>query len=339
MISRADAIAALSSEPFDVVVVGGGITGAGVALDAASRGYSVALVEKDDYASGTSSRSSKLIHGGLRYLQQFDLGLVREALLERQLMVALAPHLVRPLKMVVPAFEGARLDRVVAVGLNYHEHAAEGGRETPPQPVLFAKFTTSIIGHGARITWDPGLTAAVDFEAELAVVIGRTARRVTEAEAPTYVLGYTCLNDVSARDLQFSDKQFVRAKSLDTFTPIGPALVTHRRDPRSPGAGHPLLGQRRGDAGLIDRPDGPRRGGADRLLLAGLHAGAGRHHRHRHALGRGLVPRSEADAPGWRRGRGRDRRRRAAGQPLSRGAALTSAPATVAGLPAIRSRM
>ena len=121
MISRADAIAALSSEPFDVVVIGGGITGAGVALDAASRGYSVALVEKDDYASGTSSRSSKLVHGGLRYLQQFDLGLVREALLERQLMVALAPHLVRPLKMVVPAFGGARLDRVVAVGLNMYD--------------------------------------------------------------------------------------------------------------------------------------------------------------------------------------------------------------------------
>ena len=121
VIPRSDAIAALSSEPFDVVVIGGGITGAGVALDAASRGYSVGLVEKDDYASGTSSRSSKLVHGGLRYLQKFDVGLVREALLERQLMVALAPHLVRPLKMVVPAFEGARLDRVVAVGLNMYD--------------------------------------------------------------------------------------------------------------------------------------------------------------------------------------------------------------------------
>jgi len=119
-----------------------------------------------------------------------------------------------------------RPGKVVAVGLNYREHAEEGGRDTPPEPVLFAKFTTSIVGHGAEIRWDPGLTAAVDFEAELAVVIGRTARRVTEAEALTYVLGYTCLNDVSARDLQFSDKQFVRAKSLDTFTPIGPALVT-----------------------------------------------------------------------------------------------------------------
>jgi glycerol-3-phosphate dehydrogenase len=121
VIARADAIAALSTERFDVVVVGGGITGAGVALDAASRGYSVALVEKADYASGTSSRSSKLVHGGLRYLQNFDLGLVREALLERQLMVNLAPHLVRPLPLVVPAFDGARPDRLVGVGLNLYD--------------------------------------------------------------------------------------------------------------------------------------------------------------------------------------------------------------------------
>jgi glycerol-3-phosphate dehydrogenase len=121
VIARADAIAALSTEHFDVVVVGGGITGAGVALDAASRGYSVALVEKADFASGTSSRSSKLVHGGLRYLQNFDLGLVREALLERQLMVNLAPHLVRPLPLVVPAFDGARPDRLVGMGLNLYD--------------------------------------------------------------------------------------------------------------------------------------------------------------------------------------------------------------------------
>ena len=113
MIERGRALAALAENEFDVVVVGGGITGAGVALDAASRGYSVALLERADFASGTSSRSSKLVHGGLRYLQNFDLGLVREALLERSLMVELAPHLVRPLPMVVPFFEGARPDRMV----------------------------------------------------------------------------------------------------------------------------------------------------------------------------------------------------------------------------------
>ena len=127
MIARSDAVAALRSERFDVVVVGGGITGAGVALDAATRGYSVALVEKADFASGTSSRSSKLVHGGLRYLQNFDLGLVREALLERQLMVKLAPHLVRPLPFVVPAFDGARPDRMVGVGLNLYDAMAAAG--------------------------------------------------------------------------------------------------------------------------------------------------------------------------------------------------------------------
>jgi glycerol-3-phosphate dehydrogenase len=121
VLSRADAVTALAAEPFDVLVIGGGITGAGVALDAATRGYSVGLIERADFASGTSSRSSKLVHGGLRYLQNFDLGLVREALLERQINVNLAPHLVKPLKLVVPAFDGQRLDRVVGLGLNAYD--------------------------------------------------------------------------------------------------------------------------------------------------------------------------------------------------------------------------
>jgi glycerol-3-phosphate dehydrogenase len=127
MLTRDSALQALGAERFDLVVIGGGITGAGVALDAASRGYSVALVEKADFASGTSSRSSKLVHGGLRYLQNFDLGLVREALLERQLMVKLAPHLVKPLQLVVPAFDGARPDRLVGIGLNMYDVMATTG--------------------------------------------------------------------------------------------------------------------------------------------------------------------------------------------------------------------
>ncbi len=121
MIAREDALATMERETFDVVVVGGGITGAGVALDAASRGYSVALVERNDFAAGTSSRSSKLVHGGLRYLQNFDLGLVREALLERSLMVTLAPHLVKPLPLLVPSFGGKRPDRLMGVGLNMYD--------------------------------------------------------------------------------------------------------------------------------------------------------------------------------------------------------------------------
>jgi glycerol-3-phosphate dehydrogenase len=130
VIDRSQALAALERDEFDVVVVGGGITGAGVALDAASRGYSVALLERRDFAAGTSSRSSKLVHGGLRYLQNFDLGLVREALLERRLLVTLAPHLVRPLPLVVPAFAGAHPDRLVGVGLNLYDvmSVERGGR-------------------------------------------------------------------------------------------------------------------------------------------------------------------------------------------------------------------
>jgi glycerol-3-phosphate dehydrogenase len=121
MISRNDALQAIQEHAFDVVVVGGGITGAGVALDAASRGYSVVLLERDDFGKGTSSRSSKMVHGGLRYLQNFDLGLVREALLERQLLVQLAPHLVYPTPFLVPALGENRRDRRIGIGLNMYD--------------------------------------------------------------------------------------------------------------------------------------------------------------------------------------------------------------------------
>jgi glycerol-3-phosphate dehydrogenase len=121
MLPRPDALKAVTAERFDVVVIGGGVTGAGVALDAASRGYSVALAERDDYAVGTSSRSSKMVHGGLRYLQNFDLGLVREALLERQLMVQLAPHLVYPTPFIVPALGEDRKSRRIGIGLNMYD--------------------------------------------------------------------------------------------------------------------------------------------------------------------------------------------------------------------------
>jgi 2-keto-4-pentenoate hydratase/2-oxohepta-3-ene-1,7-dioic acid hydratase in catechol pathway len=119
-----------------------------------------------------------------------------------------------------------RPGKVVAIGLNYRDHADELGLEIPAVPMLFAKFPSAVIGDGAAVEWDPGLTSEVDLEVELAIVIGRAARRISEAEAPAHILGYTCLNDVTARDLQFSDGQFVRSKSLDTFCPVGPAVVT-----------------------------------------------------------------------------------------------------------------
>lgn len=113
--SRTEALEQLSKDHFDVLVIGGGITGAGVLLDAAARGLRAALVEKDDFAAGTSSESSKLVHGGLRYLQQYEVGLVFQSLAERQILLRNAPHLVRPQMFVIPLFgSGGVLDRTMA---------------------------------------------------------------------------------------------------------------------------------------------------------------------------------------------------------------------------------
>ena len=121
-----------------------------------------------------------------------------------------------------------RPGKILAVGLNYRDHVEEQGVRVrvPQRPILFAKLPTAVVGPGATVEWDTRLTSEVDLEAELGVVIGRTARRVSEAEALDHVLGYTAVNDVTARDLQYADRQFVRSKSLDTFCPMGPALVT-----------------------------------------------------------------------------------------------------------------
>jgi len=117
-------------------------------------------------------------------------------------------------------------EKVVCVGLNYRDHAEEGGNEIPETPVLFSKFPTCVAGPDDTISWDPDLTEKVDYEAELVAVIGREARRVSEDEAMDYVAGFLPGNDVSARDLQHGDGQWVRGKSLDGFAPVGPELVT-----------------------------------------------------------------------------------------------------------------
>ena len=191
MIARPRALETLRTDRFDLVVIGGGITGAGVALDASSRGYSVALVEKADYASGTSSRSSKLVHGGLRYLQNFDLGLVREALLERQLMVRLAPHLVKPLQMVVPAFDGARPDRLVGIGLNMYDVMAT--------PRLRGRLGRRGTGSGSRNArpdeepesdWSPARHRTISGEDVVALLPALEARQPTGG-----YLFYDCQTD------------------------------------------------------------------------------------------------------------------------------------------------
>jgi 2-keto-4-pentenoate hydratase/2-oxohepta-3-ene-1,7-dioic acid hydratase in catechol pathway len=118
-------------------------------------------------------------------------------------------------------------NKVVAIGLNYLDHIRETNSKTPSIPIMFTKYTTAIIGNGDAIRWDPNETAKVDWEVELAVVIGKRAYRVAEADALDYVAGYTVCNDVSARDLQGErDDQWIRGKSLDTFCPLGPCVVT-----------------------------------------------------------------------------------------------------------------
>jgi 2,4-didehydro-3-deoxy-L-rhamnonate hydrolase len=119
----------------------------------------------------------------------------------------------------------ARPSKIIAVGLNYLDHAAESQMDLPDRPLLFAKWPNSLIGDGGAIRIPPE-SAQVDFEAELGVVIGQASRGpVAVSSALDLVAGYICLNDVSARDVQFADGQWTRGKSFDTFCPVGPALV------------------------------------------------------------------------------------------------------------------
>jgi 5-carboxymethyl-2-hydroxymuconate isomerase len=128
-----------------------------------------------------------------------------------------------------------RPSKIVAIGQNYADHVKEQGGKLPERPIVFAKFPTTVIGPGDEIRWEPALSDKIDWEAELAVVIGRTARRVAAADAYEYVFGYTVANDVTARDLQRDDGQWVRGKSLDTFCPLGPWIVTRDEIPEPHG--------------------------------------------------------------------------------------------------------
>lgn len=124
-----------------------------------------------------------------------------------------------------------RPGKIICVGQNYMDHCREQKVEPPDRPTLFAKFPTSVVGPGDEVRWPEDFSTQVDYEAELAVVIGQTTRRVSESAALASVFGYTMANDVSARDVQFSDKQWVRGKSADTFCPIGPAVITRDEVP------------------------------------------------------------------------------------------------------------
>jgi 2-keto-4-pentenoate hydratase/2-oxohepta-3-ene-1,7-dioic acid hydratase in catechol pathway len=142
----------------------------------------------------------------------------RHAASQAAAQAAYALHAVKFLPAVQPS-------KILAIGRNYAEHAAEGGSDAPKAPLIFNKLPNALSAHQAPIIL-PAISEQVDFEAELAVVIGRRARRVSEADALDYVFGYTLINDVSARDLQFGDGQWTRGKSLDTFAPLGPFITT-----------------------------------------------------------------------------------------------------------------
>jgi 2-keto-4-pentenoate hydratase/2-oxohepta-3-ene-1,7-dioic acid hydratase in catechol pathway len=130
----------------------------------------------------------------------------------------LAPDDVRLLAPVLPT-------KVVAVGRNYADHAEEMGNDVPEEPIIFLKPSTSVVGPGDPIIYPAGVDR-VDFEGELAVIVGKMARRLDEADALQVVLGFTCANDVTARNLQASDGQWTRAKGFDTFCPLGPWIET-----------------------------------------------------------------------------------------------------------------
>lgn len=138
-----------------------------------------------------------------------------------------------------------RPSKIVCIGLNYHDHAVEQGLELPEAPLTFAKFPSALNAPDGVVEWSASITEQVDWEAELAVVVGRPLRRVDAAEALAGVFGYTAANDLSARDVQFSDGQWVRGKSLDGFLPLGPAVVT--ADEFGDPGGHRILARVNGE--------------------------------------------------------------------------------------------
>lgn len=137
-----------------------------------------------------------------------------------------------------------RPGKIIALGLNYRDHIQETGRDVPEFPVVFAKFPSSVVGPGVDVK-HPKVTRRLDWEVELGVVIGKTCREVSEKDALEYIAGYTVINDLTARDLQKRDKQWVRGKSLDGLCPMGPCIVT--RDELGDGSGLRLYSKVNGE--------------------------------------------------------------------------------------------
>ena len=209
----------LSTDTFDVLIIGGGITGAGIALDAASRGLRTALVEKNDFASGTSSRSTKLIHGGLRYLKQFEIALVREVGRERATVHKLAPHLVVPEKMILPLVDGGTYGKLAtSVGLFVYDVLA--GVERPDQRVMLNKEETL---EQEPLLDEEGLRGSGYYaeyrtdDARLTIEVMKTAGQH----------GALCVNYMEVTDFLYENNQVVGVILKDTLT--GATLEAHSK--------------------------------------------------------------------------------------------------------------
>jgi glycerol-3-phosphate dehydrogenase len=220
--TRAASLARMAEDAFDVLVIGGGITGTGIALDASARGLTVALVEKDDFAAGTSGRSSRLVHGGLRYLEHGDLGLVRESVRERGILYRLAPHLVRPVPMYMLA--GSRRRRATyRAGLTVYEALAAGRNIGYHQAANAGQVAAAIPGLGRPVRGVRYFECQTD-DARLTIEVARTARaygaqlanhaRVTALLGDGRVTGAAVTDEVTGQRLEVRARAVVNAAGV-----------------------------------------------------------------------------------------------------------------------------
>ena len=200
----------LRSERFDLLVIGGGITGAGIALDAVSRGLKVALVEREDFASGTSSRSTKLIHGGLRYLKQLEFGLVKEVGSERAVVHSLAPHLVIPEKMLLPLSEGKSLGYLItSLGLKLYDWLADVKKSD--QRRMLTRTQTLRYEPLLKKDFIKGGAIYAEYRTD-------DARLTLEVIKTAFQLGAICVSYLAARDFLYDDKRVSGARLVDELT-------------------------------------------------------------------------------------------------------------------------
>ena len=240
----------MAEDRFDVLVIGGGITGAGIALDAAARGLSVALVEKDDFAAGTSGRSSRLVHGGLRYLEHGEFGLVRESLRERGILFRLAPHLVRPVPMYMLA-DDLRSRATYRVGLTGYELLAAGRNIGYHRSVSAGQVRAAIPGLGARPRGFRYFECQVD-DARLTIEVARTAQaagaRLANHARVIELLGDGRVTGAVVADEMTGQRFEVRARAVVNAAGVWAGQVTRLAGAELAGAG--LAGAGQAGAGL-----------------------------------------------------------------------------------------